>query len=115
MTQAPETALLQLLEEEHRILLSGDLSALTDTTARKLDLAQAVSSRAARIPTAQMAALSGAAHRNAELFEAARQGIRRAIDRIAERARAATSLETYDRQGRRLVHENGAGRLEKRS
>lgn len=115
MTQPPEDALLSLLEAERAALLSGDLSTLEASAERKTELAIAISRHAPPLPRERIAALSAAAQRNAELCEAARRGLRTAIDRLSERARVASHLETYGADGRRHRHGGGPRSLEKRS
>ena len=115
MTRAPDDALLALLEEERAALLSGNLSALEDWVDRKMQLARAIAERADRIPRSRMAGLAAAAERNAALCEAARRGLRDAIDRISERAGVANHLETYGSDGQRHRHAGAPRHLEKRS
>lgn len=115
MQQAPEDALFALFEAERAALLSGDLSTLEAAADRKLELAMAISRRAPPLPRDRVVALSAAAQRNAELCEAARRGLQTALERLSERARVASHLETYDADGRRHRHGGGPRSLEKRS
>jgi len=115
MSVPPEDALQALLDAERETLLSGDLTRMRDVCERKIVLARAVADRADTIARARLDALAETARHNARLCEAARNGLREAIDRISERARVAGGLETYAPDGRRRSDRPGPRRLEKRS
>ena len=101
MSAEPLARLRDLLEEERRVLGRADLEMLNGILARKEHLVGAIRSHARMEDTAEVRALRDAAARNAELAEAARRGVRAAIERLAERARVARQFDTYDKTGRR--------------
>jgi hypothetical protein len=113
MTAADD--LLAFLEEENTALRAGQLDGLAEKVARKEALSVAFAQSMAPVPRAKATALREAAERNERLLRAAREGLRRAVDRWHERRRAGTQLETYDAAGRRRSIPAGVHRLERRS
>ncbi|NBB84534.1 MAG: hypothetical protein GVY28_14175 [Alphaproteobacteria bacterium] len=96
--------LRRLLAEEHDALRAGAVDQLDALLRRKEALAEeaeAADVRALGCSPAEAEALRRLAVRNAALLEAARDGIRAAIDRVGERARLAGRLDTYDASGAR--------------
>ncbi|MEQ8917089.1 MAG: flagellar protein FlgN [Roseovarius sp.] len=90
-----------LLETERAALLCGDLQAIADTVAQKEQLIDTLNTSAARQED-----LSGLHHklqRNQALLDGALQGIRAVAARMAAYRRIRKSLDTYDRQGRKLT------------
>jgi flagellar biosynthesis/type III secretory pathway chaperone len=96
--KGPATALLDLLEEERRILLEGRLSSLGEVATRKERLLADLSGTQ---PGAAMAhRLRLASERNAGLLTACGEGIR-AARRLVDAALAAPGpMTTYSADGR---------------
>jgi len=90
-----------LLEEERATLRAGALHELDGLLCRKEALADEAESGTHGCSPAEAEALRRLAARNAALLEAARAGLRVAIDRVGERARLAGRLDTYDASGAR--------------
>jgi flagellar biosynthesis/type III secretory pathway chaperone len=103
----------ELLEDERRALLSGDLMALSSIADRKEALAQQLSGTKPAGP--ELVALRRKAERNAELLEAATKGLRSVTRRLAEIQRANGPLETYGQDGTRHTLGAGRGSLEKKA
>ena len=94
----PATALLDLLEDERRILLEGRLSSLGELAARKEQLLADLSGT--RPGAAAAHRLRQASERNAGLLTACGEGIR-AARRLVESALAAPGpMTTYSADGR---------------
>ncbi len=90
-----------LLETERAALLRGDLQAIADTVARKEQLIGTLNTGVAR-----QADLSGLHHklrRNQALLDGALLGIRAVSARIAAYRQIRKSMDTYDRDCRKLT------------
>ena len=103
-----------VLEDERAALRSGALDRLGDILAAKERLAEEVAQRGLGCGATEAEALRAAARRNAELLDAARTGLRAAMERLAERARLARSLDTYDAEGNRRELGGEPGSLHRR-
>jgi hypothetical protein len=90
-----------LLEEEREVLAAGELERLSDLLERKETLADEIGRDGLEAVAGEADALRDMARRNSELLEAARSGLRGAIDRMAECARVSGRLDTYDADGQR--------------
>ena len=103
------TDLRRLLEEEHRVLVSGKLSELEDIVARKELLLQALPAT----PPDELEGLARLADRNARLLVAAGRGVKAALYQVKD-ARSGGALRTYDRTGTATEHTGATGGVEKR-
>ncbi|MCB1340510.1 MAG: flagellar biosynthesis protein FlgN [Pseudooceanicola sp.] len=98
--QAVIDELDQLLDQERKAVLAGDL----ETIARILALKETLIDRVNAIPPQGPRDLRGLTEklsRNQALLTAAMEGIRAVADRMADLRRVRQTLETYDRTGRR--------------
>jgi hypothetical protein len=92
-------SLADLLAREAMLLQSGAFDALEGLATEKEALAADLTT--AELPLAEMRRLQAAAHRNALLLDAAREGLSAARRRLAELAAPPPALHTYDGSGRR--------------
>jgi hypothetical protein len=99
--------LRHLLDRQREALVSGDLTALEALP----DGMQDAVARAARLPALHpdIRALRAAAARNAELIEAARRGVSRAIAKV--RGTSDMPLTTYTAHGRQVPSGSDASRV----
>ena len=93
-------ALDDLLEEERRIILAGELEAIPALLEQKEMLFDRLKSTRLE-NSADLEVLQGKVSRNQALLEGALRGIRAVADRMSTLRRMRDSLETYDRQGQR--------------
>jgi flagellar biosynthesis/type III secretory pathway chaperone len=103
-----------LLEEERSALRDGAFDRLEDILARKEALQAELTGAGLACSEQEAAALRALARRNGELLEAARRGLRAAMDRVAERTRLARHLDTYDASGARRTLSPPPGSLHRR-
>jgi flagellar biosynthesis/type III secretory pathway chaperone len=103
-----------LLDDERAALRDGALERLGDILAAKESLAEELAQSGLGGAEGEAEALRDAARRNAELLEAARAGLRAAMERMAERARLARSHDTYDAAGNRRALSATPGSLHRR-
>ncbi|RKF13055.1 flagellar protein FlgN [Roseovarius spongiae] len=92
----------QLLEEERRALLVGDLDGIGALLTAKEALIDALNA-AGHAGGAEIGALHGKVIRNQALLDGALQGIRRVAGRMAAFRKIRRTLETYDESGRKTV------------
>lgn len=91
-----------LLEEERRALLEGDLDAIGVLLTRKEALIDALNALApARQP--DLSGLQVKVTRNQALLDGALEGIRKVAGRMAAFRKIRKSLETYDQSGRKTT------------
>jgi hypothetical protein len=90
-----------LLAEEREALRAGALERLPDLLARKEVLAEEATRDGLGCSQKDATQLAEMARINADLMEAARTGLRAAIDRLSECSAAARSVVTYDPSGAR--------------
>lgn len=109
------TQLDQLLEDERRVLLAGELSKLAHLLPKKESLIDALGSEQTPDRDA-LEALNQKVERNQLLLDSALDGIRSVARRLATLRRVRTSLETYDADGRKKsIGMSKDGRVEKRA
>lgn len=113
----PETLydrLLRLLDEERALLRAGQLKGLADLLPRKEALADELAQTG--LPTQAAARLRGELARNQALLDGARAGVREVGARLGAIRALRSTLETYDRNGRRsAVAAPGGTLVEKRA
>lgn len=90
----------ELLDEERRALLNGDLEAIGVLLKRKELLIDTLNAQGSD-SQAGMTHLRGKVLRNQALLDGALQGIRTVAGRLAALRKVRRSLETYDRTGRK--------------
>lgn len=93
--------LAHLLAEERDVLRAGALERLPDLLARKEALAAEAEREGLGCSEDDALHLAEMARLNAELMEAARAGLRAAIDRLSECSSVARSVVTYAPNGER--------------
>ena len=104
-----------LLDEERRALLKGNLDEISRLHARKEQLIDALNQRDAN-EHAGLLSLNGKLERNQALLNTALGGIRSVAQRLAAIRRVRQSLDTYDSKGRRKTVEMGGDQsIEKRA
>ena len=105
MSKATDTRIIAqldaLLETERAALLRGDLQAIADTVAKKEQLIDMLNKGVAR--PADLSGLHHKLRRNQALLDGALQGIRTVAARMAAYRRIRKSMDTYDREGRKLT------------
>ncbi|MFY9237854.1 MAG: flagellar protein FlgN [Roseovarius sp.] len=91
-----------LLEEERKALLDGDLDAIGRLLSRKEALIDALN---ALTPAGQpnLTRLQGKVSRNQALLDGALEGIRKVAARMAAFRKIRKTLETYDQSGRKTT------------
>jgi len=91
-----------LLEEERRALLEGDLDSIGALLTRKEPLIDALNALTpARQP--DLTSLQGKVTRNQALLDGALEGIRKVAGRMAAFRKIRKTLETYDQSGRKTT------------
>ena len=107
--------LASLLAEERDALRAGALERLPDLLARKEALAQEAERHGLDCPQEQAARLAEMARLNADMLEAARSGLRAAIDRLADCNAVARSVVTYAPNGERRALSVPAPKVHRRA
>ena len=108
-------ALGDLLDREREALLEGDLEMIGRLLAHKESLIDALNAQVDK-PDQVLEALHTKVLRNQELLDQALRGIRAVASRISALRRVRTTLETYDKSGRKTaVSDFTAHQLEKRA
>jgi hypothetical protein len=106
MTDDPTAELIEqldnLLEDERRALLAGDLEAIGRLLRRKEALIDALNDIPPQAADG-LEALQGKVVRNQALLDGALQGIRKVAGRMAAFRRIRRGLDTYDAEGRRTT------------
>lgn len=100
----PLDGLGALLEEERRLILSGDYRGLEPLTEQKAALLAVIDTVAESAERRDLARLARAARRNQTLLVAASEGLRAAMRRLAELQNLHSGRGTYGAGGQR----NGA-------
>lgn len=90
--------LLDLMEEERSLLMSGDIEALADLEPRKTAMLEAFSAED-HLDENRLATLQTKLHRNQALLDAARKGLNAAGARLRDIRKAMLQLDTYTRNG----------------
>lgn len=104
--------LTRLLDQERAAVLKGDFGALKRLAAKKERL---IALLVQGSPVGdQLERLRRKAERNHTLLKAAAGGVRSVIDKIENSGAIQTSLETYDKSGRRQDSLNGPASVERR-
>jgi flagellar biosynthesis/type III secretory pathway chaperone len=109
----PAGRLLDLLADERKALLSGDLGGLAPFIAAKeklLALLEGTAPDQAQLDRLRMAAAS-----NQALLDAAQRGVRAARARIEVARNGGAGLSTYDAAGKTSTHGARTGSLERRA
>jgi hypothetical protein len=101
MSEGCGARLARLLEEERAALRAGALDRLPDLLARKEALCAEVESHGLGCSKDDMARLAEMARLNADFLDAARAGLRAAIERLSECSTVARSVVTYTPEGER--------------
>ncbi|MDR9393266.1 MAG: flagellar biosynthesis protein FlgN [Roseovarius sp.] len=105
----------RLLDRERAALLEGDLTAIAGFADTKESLVAALGADP-ETARGSLPALQRKMARNQSLLEAAAQGIRKVADRLSAVESVRTSLQTYDRTGRRTRFDGKRGsEVEKRA
>lgn len=105
----------ELLDRERRLLLDGDLQALSDLHAEKSMLINRLNGLD-EADRPNLLSLRDKVDRNQDLLNAAMEGIRAVSQRLAEVRRIRTNLETYDSDGKKRAVKTRPDRsLEKRA
>ncbi|MEL7164920.1 MAG: flagellar biosynthesis protein FlgN [Pseudomonadota bacterium] len=109
-------ALDDLLDEERRSLLVGDLDAIHAMHERKLSLIDTLGQLDAAAAEPRLRALNSKVERNQALLDSALAGIRSVARRLAMVRRVRQSLEYYDEAGSKTTVDIGVERqVEKRA
>lgn len=108
----PATRMIRILDEEFRILTTGNYAALPFLTTRKEELCRFLNEAPDNDPE-MVEALAVAAARNAGLIEAAKRGFEQARIHIRE-IRDGTSHATYGRSGMRRPLSRCPSRIEQK-
>lgn len=108
-------ALDDLLEEERRIVMAGELDEIPGLLERKEALFDRLNNTRFEAG-ADLELLQSKMSRNQALLEGALRGIRAVADRMSTLRRMRNSLETYDRQGQKQSFTTMPGnKIEKRA
>lgn len=104
-----------LLEQERRALLEGDIDGIARSLQQKERLLDALSDIELTRDT-DLAALQVKVLRNQKLLDGALEGIRSVANRISTLRRIRDTLETYDQSGRKTTFAGMSGsQVEKRA
>lgn len=98
--------LIAALESEHSILLNGPLDDLAKTSARRDQLLESLVSGgpvSQRVLGARLADIKAMAKRNGVLLKAAMQGMKDARKEIENMEENLNKMDTYSRDGARMV------------
>ncbi len=101
MRDTPEDALINLLERERAMIRAGDLVALSDLSARKMQLVQALSPAYSNQPA--FVRIDGALRQNARLLTAACEGIKSAQSRLHALRAVRDGFSLYTANGDRTT------------
>lgn len=115
MSETCGNRLALLLAEERDALRSGALERLPDLVARKEALGQEAERDGLGCSQEEAARLAEMARLNADLMEAARAGLRAAIDRLSECSTVARSVVTYAPNGERQALTLPAPKVQRRA
>lgn len=101
MTDDRLEALRAVLAEERQLLRQGALERLAPIVEQKRELVEELTENPPISGSDALIPLRALARSNAEMLQAASQGVRSALDRMSERAHVAGHLDTYDAKGRK--------------
>ena len=93
-------ALEEVLDEEQRILMSGDFAKLERLAAIKTELAEQLAATSLDVPAEAYSALVERAAHNEQLLSSARRGIQAAIAQLKQFA-DGEHQSTYSKEGQR--------------
>lgn len=99
-TQALIDRLDDILDRERKALTSGGLDLLADLMVEKDEVIDKITAMES-LEHGRLAIVREKVHRNQALLDSALAGIRAVAGRIAELRKVRSSLETYDRAGRK--------------
>lgn len=99
MAEPVDQAILALLAEERRILLTGDFGAFADLALRKQALFVRLGSAA--LSVARLRRVGAQVSRNQRLLSAAQRGLREVMERLAQVRQMRDGFSTYDSQGQK--------------
>ncbi len=110
-------ALEDLLEQEHRFLMTGNLDGACRLVSRKLRLLDhpALQAPAHDTDPEPVRRIRHRAERNQALLSAAIDGVRAAMKQIEALRKGPAPLNTYGRDGRRLTLTSGGRGLERKA
>ncbi|MCD1625052.1 MAG: hypothetical protein ACU0B7_15180 [Paracoccaceae bacterium] len=108
-------ALGDLLDQERESLLAGDLDAISHSLHEKERLIEVLNAKGME-RSLELSRLSEKLARNQALLDGALEGIRTVAERISTLRRIRSTLETYDKSGRKMTIEaTRATQVEKRA
>lgn len=93
--------LYAVLEQERAFLRTGAIDQLTSLQSRKEALTARLLETGSALGREVVEDLRHQLERNARMLKSAQDGVQSAADRLRERQRVATTLETYSADGRR--------------
>jgi hypothetical protein len=109
------SALNDLLDRERKSLLDGDLDAISRNVHEKERLISELNAKGIE-QGLELSRLSKKLARNQILLDGALEGIRAVAERISRMRRVRSTLETYDKSGRKMTIEaTRAAQIEKRA
>ena len=93
------TRLEELLDQERRVLLNGDLSKLKKLADTKVGISEELLENPLKIPREQLQRIAEKSNDNEALLHAAQRGIKAAITHVREAAEG--SFQSYSKEGQR--------------
>jgi hypothetical protein len=108
-------ALMRCLDQTAQALRTGDFTGLAVLAAELEGLADGLATQAASPSAPELEALRARALGQLRHLSAARDGVRAAMQRVAQLRRLPSELSTYDRDGRGLTFRFATRTLEHRA